>query len=552
MSFRLLRLAWVAPAAVLLAGIGASQAAAGWSGSHGGSAFAGAGTLAAPGTPSASASGRNVSVSWSPVTTGGGPVSYEVARYTTGGTPQTVGSTCDGLVSGTSCTEKDVPPGNWVYRVNAVQGGWDGPQSGNSATVTVGSPQLSMDSPTTLSALPAAMTGTIANFLETQTVTYRLDDASTGTVLSGSIVPSPTPSNGGASVSVTIPAGVSNGSHTVYAIGSRGDVASAAITVAVPIPVKTTGWDFRDASSGTETNVTDAVSFADGRLRTTSSVPTAFSATRYLQFDLAPALDDTRAVSSPAFNFRFASNAAGRTSCFYFDVRRTSTGTVLATHGSTSSPVGCVTGTTQQTFTTNVPSVTTAAIADDLSIRVYLRNSAASAVRVDMGTLTGSTPQPLSFTLYESSLVDSTSGTAAAVPWPLWAGDGTNYRSAANWTTTLVTTRYLKLTFPADVPASSAVSAATFRHSYRSDTAGTTCWYMSLYSGATVIGTYGSATTPISCNSSTSTWVTDVVSLPQLDTAAEANSASVRIYVRNSSSRRSRHDEASLNFSYVP
>ena len=39
------------------------------------------------------------------------------------------------------------------------------------------------------------------------------------------------PANGTASVSVTIPSGIANGSHTVYAIGSTGDQASAAINV---------------------------------------------------------------------------------------------------------------------------------------------------------------------------------------------------------------------------------------------------------------------------------------------------------------------------------
>src|SRR5919204_354950 len=48
---------------------------------------------------------------------------------------------------------------------------------------------------------------------------------------------------GGASITVTVPAGTANGSHTVYAVGSSGDVASAAITVSVTYSTTTPAWD---------------------------------------------------------------------------------------------------------------------------------------------------------------------------------------------------------------------------------------------------------------------------------------------------------------------
>jgi hypothetical protein len=99
-----------------------------------------------------------------------------------------------------------------------------------SAAVTVASPNLTLDS-SSANCLPATITGQISNFIDGQTVTFRLDNPSSGTVLSGSISPSPVPSSGIASASVTIPAGTSSGSHTVYAIGSQGDTASAPLTV---------------------------------------------------------------------------------------------------------------------------------------------------------------------------------------------------------------------------------------------------------------------------------------------------------------------------------
>jgi hypothetical protein len=113
--------------------------------------------------------------------------------------------------------------------------------------VTVPAASLTLSS-TLVPTLPATLTGTIANFVPGQTVTYRLDNATSGTVLSGSITPSPVPASGTASVSVTLPAGTTAGSHTLYAIGSAGDVASRAVTVG-PTFVKNVGSSSCGATS---------------------------------------------------------------------------------------------------------------------------------------------------------------------------------------------------------------------------------------------------------------------------------------------------------------
>lgn len=540
------------PLLLLFALAAPGPAVASWGGSTGGAAFSGAISLPQGAAPSVTVSGRNVSVSWSQILAGGAPVpGYSVRRYDTNGTQQAIGAGCATVQTGTACTENDLPPGSWVYRVAAVNGNWTGPLSSASSAANVAAPQLSISSPSTLGALPATLAGNVSSFLQSETVSFRLDNSSSGLSLSGSITPSPTPANGQAAVSVTIPAGVANGAHTVYAIGSGGDVASAPIVVAVPTAITTTAWNLRDASSGTESDQSDATAFADGRLRNTSALTTSFSAGRYLQLDYAPSLDAGASVSGAGFDFRFAENTAGRTACFYFEVRRTSTGAVLGTHGSTSSPVACTMTTTQQTFSTATPEVTTAAIANDISVRVYLRESGSGVVRIDMGTLTGTTPQPLSFTLYEGSLVDSTSGTASTIRWPLLAADSTVYTSSANWAGSFAASRYLKLSFPAYVPSGSTVSGASFRHSYRSNTTGTTCWYLELYSSTTLIGTHGSSASPISCNSSTTSFVTDTVALPELTNATQADNAIARVYVRNSSSLRSRDDLDTLSLSYL-
>jgi hypothetical protein len=106
--------------------------------------------------------------------------------------------------------------------------------------VSVAPPALSFTSSTTLKSLPAGLSGNITSFITGQSVTFRLDDPTTGALLSGSATPSTIPSNGSSSISVTIPVGTTNGTHTVYAVGNQGDVAGAAITVDLPRPVSLT------------------------------------------------------------------------------------------------------------------------------------------------------------------------------------------------------------------------------------------------------------------------------------------------------------------------
>ena len=184
-------------------------------------------------TPAGAVSGRDVAVSWAvsrfPDNT---PVAgYTVRRFNAStGIPQTILASCTGTIATLTCTEFGVAPGTWKYAVTPKHALWTGPESAQSATVTVGSPSLTL-STTTLSALPTTSGGSIANFLDGEAVIYRLDNATTGTVLAGSITPSPVPIGGTAAVSVTIPLATPLGAHTVFAVGSLGSTASAAITV---------------------------------------------------------------------------------------------------------------------------------------------------------------------------------------------------------------------------------------------------------------------------------------------------------------------------------
>jgi hypothetical protein len=209
----------------------ASAAAASWhSGSGAGSAYAKSRSLPAGSTPTATVSNRTVTVSWT-ATGGAVPVDgYVVRRFDAGGTEAAVGAGCSGIVNALSCTETGVAPGTWRYTVTPARANWRGPQSAQSPPVTVNPPSLTLNT-TNFTVLRATVSGQIQAFKEEQTVTFRLDNPSTGTILEGSIAPSPVPANGTASVSVTIPSGIANGPHTVYAVGSNGDQASANITV---------------------------------------------------------------------------------------------------------------------------------------------------------------------------------------------------------------------------------------------------------------------------------------------------------------------------------
>jgi hypothetical protein len=185
--------------------------------------------------------GRNATLSWSVArfTDGTNVQGYRISRYDAStGTAATVGSACAGLVTALTCTEAAIPPGTWRYSVTPQHHNWTGTESPQSLSATVASPSLTIAGSGVLTTLPGTLTGTIASFVTGDTVAWRLDNASTGTVLTGSIAPSPVPANGSVSTSVTVPAGTSDGTHTIYAIGSDGaSTASATITVDTQPPV---------------------------------------------------------------------------------------------------------------------------------------------------------------------------------------------------------------------------------------------------------------------------------------------------------------------------
>lgn len=120
----------------------------------GGAGDAQATTLSAGSQPGVSVVGSSVAVSWSAtqLPDGVGVSGYEVVAYDTiTSAPRTVGGTCAGVVSSTSCTDTGVPSGSWRYSVVPREDAWIGPASSLSAPVVVDTTP-----PTVTIAFPAA------------------------------------------------------------------------------------------------------------------------------------------------------------------------------------------------------------------------------------------------------------------------------------------------------------------------------------------------------------------------------------------------------------
>ncbi len=332
-------LSTIATVAVIVIGI-PSVALAAWVASGGGNGVSKAVSMPTGNKPTVSQTGRNVTLSWAVNNISGvTPVNgYVINRYDAGSnTVQTIGSACSGTISILTCTEAAVPAGTWYYTVAPKQAGWLGSESPASSNVTIAAPSLTFSSSTVFRTLPTVLSGTIASFITGETVVFRLDNATSGTVLTSSVTSSPIPANGQSAVTVTIPAGTTNGVHTVYAVGSLGTQASAAFTfdnvkpvVATVAIAKTTGYTpgfiHQGGTYTVYANVTDAapssgiatVTANVGNI-TTGSTAVAMTAGSYTvagasyNYQAALTADAVLAAGSKTFSVT-ATDAAGNVS----------------------------------------------------------------------------------------------------------------------------------------------------------------------------------------------------------------------------------------------
>lgn len=310
-------------------------------------------------------------------------------------------------------------------------------------------------------------------------------------------------------------------------------------------------WDVRDASGGgAETNGSDTLSYADGVMMTTKSWSTAFSATRFDDFDFSAGRPAGIAVSSATFNFTFAPSRSNDDACFYVEARRASTNALLGTYGSSGTPSACAnSGATVAATVTISSAVTSTDIANDLRLRVYANNSTNRPIKIDLVSVSITTPY-FTTTLLEKRWDDEANAVAAVVLWPLVATEGTAYTTVGNLATTFSAARYVKFTPNQVVPTGATISSAQVQFAYKSATAGdTTCWYVEVYNATTLIGTHGSSGTPFSCNATTS-YVTNTVPMPELSTVAAANNLVLKVYLRNSGSRKASVELVQVDLNY--
>jgi hypothetical protein len=295
----------------------------------------------------------------------------------------------------------------------------------------------------------------------------------------------------------------------------------------------TAAFDLRDAGSGSEVNKSEPSAFADA-IVDRSSTGIGSGTNRYLDYTLNSVRPASVSVTSAQFNYRLASKGGpgSGNACFWFEVRVG--GSVIGTHGSYASAIGCSSGNTQATFSTSLPEVTSTDQLNGVVVRVYVWETGSKQVDVDMATVSGSTAFAASYTSYATQITDDTSGTPATTVWALTGADSTTYTSASNWPSAApVSTKYLKLTFDPSVPTGSVITSVTLTDAWQPSAAvtnsGTLCYYAEVFNGATSLATHGSSGTPYSCNALASN-VTDNISLPEVDSAAKANNLVIKLY----------------------
>ncbi len=118
----------------------AAPVSAAWLAAGSGTGTGRATAVSTAAAPTASATGRTVTLSWTATTlaTGAPVTGYRVTRVNTV-TAATTSATggCAGTVAATSCVETLLPTGRWAYRLEAVRGAWIGPMGAQGNTVAV-------------------------------------------------------------------------------------------------------------------------------------------------------------------------------------------------------------------------------------------------------------------------------------------------------------------------------------------------------------------------------------------------------------------------------
>jgi hypothetical protein len=197
---------------------------------------------------------------------------------------------------------------------------------------------------------------------------------------------------------------------------ANADIAAARIFAAERI---TPAFSVNDRSSGSAVDASSSNAFAnDSRYFLTRAWSTSFASDRYIDLDLGSPLPLGLTAQTVSANIRLSSHTGSGSVCMYLEARRASTNAVLSTHGSSGSPLACTSGSTVSVVNVSLGAVSTTDIADDLRLRLYMRDSVGGLARIDEGTVTGQTPYS-SWTLYPVLTRESYSGQLELLRWGL-------------------------------------------------------------------------------------------------------------------------------------
>ena len=129
------------------------------------------------------------------------------------------------------------------------------------------------------------------------------------------------------------------------------------------------------ATDGDLTSVAATVTITvhDTSYVSSSDWSTSFDSARYLDLTFPAYVAPGSDVTGATFHHAYRSDTAGDTTCYYFQVF--SGATLLATHGSAASPVSCNSGTAYVTDDIPLPEVDSDTKANDLTVRLFVRNS---------------------------------------------------------------------------------------------------------------------------------------------------------------------------------
>lgn len=314
----------------------------------------------------------------------------------------------------------------------------------------------------------------------------------------------------------------------------------------------TSAWSVRDAADASEGNVSDPLTYAGDGLTSTSitPLPTTYSSTKYATVRFESSAPSGLALTGATLRLNLGRASGTGTLSFFFEVRKTSDGTVLATHGSSGAPVGTATGTTLGSFTRSLPELATTTLLNDVTVRIYAWDTGGQPMRTDRVALEG-TNSAGTWTQHESWFEDRFTATSYAAPRTLHAAGDFTYLTTTNWSNAFSSSRYLRLFFEPDVPAGATITGVTFTHVFRPQSGGgTQCVYYEARLGTTVLSTHFSSASP-SCQATGGTYKTDALSLTAVDTVAEANGLELRVFGRNDKTGRpSEHDRATVAVTY--